>query len=121
MEVHGALARSYLELWGNSVRRLFGEGVVPLVGPEPSDNRFKDPEWSSDPYFDFCKQAYLLTTQWAEDILLQTKGLDEATRRKADWYFRQILARFRRQTSRLRTPRSCARRLPPMPRTSCRA
>jgi len=74
------------------VRRFFGEGVEPLVAPEPSDNRFKDPEWSSDPYFDFCKQAYLLTTQWAEDILLQTKGLDEATRRKADWYFRQIFS-----------------------------
>jgi poly[(R)-3-hydroxyalkanoate] polymerase subunit PhaC len=89
-EAQGALARSYLELWSNSVRRLFGEAVEPLVAPEPSDNRFKDPEWSTDLYFDFCKQAYLLTTQWAEDMLLQTEGLDEMTRRKADWCFRQV-------------------------------
>jgi polyhydroxyalkanoate synthase len=90
VRAQGALVRSYLDLWNNSVRRLLGEAVEPLVEPEPSDNRFKDPEWSENPYFDFWKQAYLLTTQWAEDMLLQTEGLDELTRRKADLYFRQI-------------------------------
>jgi polyhydroxyalkanoate synthase len=85
-----ALVRSYLDLWNDSARRLFGECVEPLVEPEPSDNRFKDPEWSESPYFDFWKQAYLLTTHWAEDMLLQTEGLDDLTRRKADWHFRQI-------------------------------
>jgi polyhydroxyalkanoate synthase subunit PhaC len=85
-----ALVRSYIDLWNNSARRLFGEAVEPLVEPEPSDNRFKDPEWSENPYFDFWKQAYLLTTHWAEDMLLQTEGLDDLTRRKAEWHFRQI-------------------------------
>ena len=67
-----------------------GDDVEPLIEPEPSDNRFKDPEWSENPYFDFWKQAYLLTTHWAEDMLRQTEGLDDTTRQKADWHFRQI-------------------------------
>ena len=89
-EAQGALIRSYLDLWSNVAWRFFGAAVEPLVKPEPSDNRFKDPEWSENPYFDFCKQAYLLTTHWAENMLVQTEGLDEGTRRKAEWYFRQI-------------------------------
>jgi len=89
-EAQGTLLHSYLDLWSNSVRRLMGEDVEPLAAPEPSDNRFKDPDWSNDPYFDFWKQAYLLTTHWAENMLCQTEGLDDATRQKAEWHFRQI-------------------------------
>ena len=43
----------------------------------PGDNRFKDPEWDHNPFFDFCKQAYLLACKWAEDQLATTPGLDE--------------------------------------------
>ncbi len=93
-EANGALMRSYADLWNNSLRRMMGENVEPVAEPDPSDNRFKDPEWSSNPYFDFWKQAYLLTTQWAEDVLQQTEGLDERTRQKADFYFRQLSSAF---------------------------
>jgi poly[(R)-3-hydroxyalkanoate] polymerase subunit PhaC len=85
-----ALVRSYAELWSNWGRRLMGEDVEPLITPDPSDNRFKDPEWSENAYFDLWKQAYLLTTQWADDMLQHTQGLDETTRQKANWHFRQI-------------------------------
>ncbi len=89
-EAQGTLLRSYIDLWNASIRRLLGEEVDPVAEPEPSDNRFKDPEWSSNPYFDFLKQAYLLTTHWAEDVLQQTDGLDEASRHKAEFYLRQL-------------------------------
>src|SRR5262245_16437166 len=89
-EAQVTLFRSYADLWNNSLRRLMGEDVEPVAEPDPSDNRFKDPEWTSNPYFDFWKQAYLLTTHWAEDVLHQTEGLDERTRQKADFYFRQL-------------------------------
>ncbi|HYD16273.1 MAG TPA: class I poly(R)-hydroxyalkanoic acid synthase, partial [Hyphomicrobium sp.] len=68
-EAQGSLVGSYIDLWNNSIRRMMGETVSPVAEPESSDNRFKDPEWSSNPYFDFWKQAYLLTTSWAEDVL----------------------------------------------------
>lgn len=93
-EAQGTLFRSYVDVWSNALRRVFGEDVAPVAEPEPSDNRFKDPEWSSNPYFDFWKQAYLVTTHWAEDVLQQTEGLDERTRQKADFYLRQLSSAF---------------------------
>ena len=33
----------------------------PVVTPDPKDKRFADPEWSQNQFFDFLKQAYLLT------------------------------------------------------------
>src|SRR6185436_12635547 len=89
-EANGTLLRSYGELWTNTVRRMFGETVAPVAEPEPGDNRFKDPEWSSNPYFDFWKQSYLVTTHWCENFLQQTGGLDDRTRAKADFYLRQL-------------------------------
>jgi polyhydroxyalkanoate synthase len=89
-EAQGTLVNSYLDLWNASIRRMLGEQVEPVVEPEPSDNRFKDPEWSSNPWFDFWKQAYLVTTHWAEDVLQQTQGLDDPARRKAEFYLRQL-------------------------------
>ncbi len=89
-EAQGTLLRSYAELWNNTVRRMFGEEVAPVAEPEPSDSRFKDPEWSANPYFDFWKQAYLVTSKWAEDMLHNTEGLDERTRQRAEFYLRQV-------------------------------
>ncbi len=89
-EVQGSLMRSYMELWNNTLRRMLGETVQPVAQPDAGDNRFKDPEWSSNPYFDFWKQAYLLTTNWAENVIERTDGLDERTKQKIDFYFRQV-------------------------------
>ena len=89
-EAQGNLMRSYMELWNNQLRRMLGEDVAPVAAPEPGDNRFKDPEWSSNPFFDFWKQAYLVTTNWAEDVLDKTDGLDERTRQKAEFFMRQV-------------------------------
>lgn len=89
-EAQSELLGSYVDLWNNSLRRLFGEDVEAIAEPAPGDNRFKDPEWTSNPYFDFCKQAYLLTTNWAEDLVCKTEGIDERTKRKADFYLRQV-------------------------------
>lgn len=88
----GDLMRSYADLWGRSVRRFFGEKVEPVVEPEPGDNRFKDPDWSDGQYFDFWKQAYLITSRWAEDLTRKTEGVDEKTRQKALFYLNQMLA-----------------------------
>jgi polyhydroxyalkanoate synthase subunit PhaC len=89
-EANGTLLRTYGELWTNTVRRMFGETVAPVAEPEPGDSRFKDPEWSANPYFDFWKQAYLVTAKWAEDMLHNTEGLDGRTRQRAEFYLRQV-------------------------------
>jgi polyhydroxyalkanoate synthase len=63
-----------------------------VAEPEPGDNRFKDPEWSEGQYFDFWKQAYLITSRWAEDLTRSTEGVDEKTRQRALFYLNQMLA-----------------------------
>jgi poly[(R)-3-hydroxyalkanoate] polymerase subunit PhaC len=85
----GELFKSYADLWGRSFRRFLGEQVEPVAEPEPGDNRFKDPDWSNS---DFWKQAYLITSRWAEDITRNTEGVDDKTRKKALFYLDQMLA-----------------------------
>src|SRR6266478_3927380 len=84
------IAKDYLDLWGSSVRRLAGEQARPAIEPSPRDKRFKDPEWKSNQFFDFVMQLYLLTTQWAHDLVHNAEGVDPHTRKKAEFYVAQI-------------------------------
>ena len=90
LELQSSLGKAYLDLWANTVKRMAGEQVQPVVEPEPRDKRFADPEWSSNQFFDFLKQAYLLTVQWANRLVRDAQGIDPHTRQKADFYVRQI-------------------------------
>ena len=89
-EAQAKLYASYGEVWTNTVKRMLGETVAPVVTPAQGDNRFKDPEWSSNPFFDFWKQSYLVTTNWAEDLMAHTQGLDERAQQKALFYMRLL-------------------------------
>src|SRR5579872_6967773 len=80
------LGRSYLDLWSTAVKRMAGEEAEPVAQPSPRDKRFADPEWSSNAFFDFLKQAYLLTVTWANHLVKDAEGLDPLTQQKADFY-----------------------------------
>jgi polyhydroxyalkanoate synthase len=84
------MAKGYLDLWGSAMRRLAGEEAMPAIAPSPRDKRFADPEWKSNQFFDFVMQAYLLTTQWAQDLVRNAEGIDPHTRKKAEFYVNQI-------------------------------
>src|SRR3984893_5109709 len=84
------IAKAYLDLWGSSVRHLAGEQVPPAIAPSPRDTRFSDPEWKSNQFFDLLLQLYLLTTEWAHDLVRNAEGLDAHTRKKAEFYVQQI-------------------------------
>ncbi len=88
-DAQSRLFSGYVEIWNYTFRRMLGEDVPPVVEPGPGDNRFKDPEWSNNAYFDFWKQFYLLTIQWTEELLARTEGLDERERQKAAFYLEQ--------------------------------
>ena len=90
LELQSSLGKAYLDLWANAVKRMAGETVEPVVAPDPRDKRFADPEWSSNQFFDFLKQAYLLTVQWANRLVRDAEGLDPHVLQKADFYVRQI-------------------------------
>jgi polyhydroxyalkanoate synthase len=90
VELQASLGRAYLDLWAGAARRLAGEPAAPAVAPDPKDKRFADPEWSQNQFFDFLKQAYLLTTNWADHLVKNAEGIDPHTRQKAAFYVKQI-------------------------------
>jgi poly[(R)-3-hydroxyalkanoate] polymerase subunit PhaC len=90
LDLQLSLGRSYLDLWAGAVKRMAGEKTEPVAEPSPKDKRFTDPEWSSNQFFDFLKQSYLLTVSWADHLVKDAEGLDPITLQKADFYVRQI-------------------------------
>ncbi len=90
LEAQNRLGKAYLDLWAAAAKRLTGEEIAPVVTPEAGDKRFTDPEWSSNQYYDFLKQAYLLSARWAKQLVSDAAGLDQHTRQKAEFYMRQI-------------------------------
>ncbi len=57
VEAQTRLSEAFISLWGSTWQRLQGEVANPVAVPEPKDNRFAHAEWSTNPVFDFIKQA----------------------------------------------------------------
>ncbi len=94
-EMQTTLGKSYLDLWGHMARRMVGEhDVGPVIAPAARDKRFMDSQWSENAFFDFIKQAYLLTAKWARELVDNAEGLDPHTRHKAEFYIQQITNAF---------------------------
>ncbi|WP_181705619.1 class I poly(R)-hydroxyalkanoic acid synthase [Chthonobacter rhizosphaerae] len=92
LEAQTRLATGYMDLWSQAMRKAMGEEARPVAEPEPGDKRFTDPEWRENQFYDVLKQAYLISTRWAQGLVDEAHGLDEHTRHKADFYVRQIAA-----------------------------
>jgi polyhydroxyalkanoate synthase len=91
LEAQTRLFSGYLTVWGNAVSKAGGgEDVPDAVQPARGDKRFQDPEWGRNAFFDFLKQAYLVTSRWAADLVEHADGLDEHTRHKAEFYVKQV-------------------------------
>jgi polyhydroxyalkanoate synthase subunit PhaC len=90
VEAQSRIATSFMSLWAATLKRMQGEEAQPVATPDPKDNRFRDPDWTQNPVFDFFKQAYLVTTRWAEALVEEADDIDEHTRQKARFYVRQI-------------------------------
>lgn len=85
------LANEFFELWKNSLSKLGGEQVDPLVKPSEKDRRFKDVVWQENAVFDYMKQAYLLTGSWMEKLVQQADDIDPKTRQKVEFYTKQYV------------------------------
>src|SRR6202035_3073048 len=53
LELQTRLGKAYLDLWASAAKRMAGEPSEPVAVPAPNDNRFADPEWTSNQFFDF--------------------------------------------------------------------
>ncbi len=89
-EAQTRLATDFVELWGRTYQRFLGHDVEPVATPEQSDRRFADPEWQENPLFDFMKQAYLLTSNWADELVEKAEGVEERKKQRAQFYLEQI-------------------------------
>ena len=87
-----ALTKNFVDLWASTLQRLQGEQAPPVATPDATDKRFADAAWRDNPYFDFIKQAYVLTTRWADDLVKRADELDPHDREKAQFYLRQVTA-----------------------------
>jgi len=90
IEAERRLWTAYLDLWSTSMKRMLGEPAPPAIEAEPRDRRFADEDWRDNQFFDFIRQAYLITSRWAADLTDEASGLDPHTRQKAAFYVKQI-------------------------------
>jgi polyhydroxyalkanoate synthase len=90
IEAQTKLSSDFISLWGATMRRFTGEDVPPVAEPEPGDKRFSDPEWRNNPMFDFLRQAYVIATRWANEMVDKAEDVAPSTREKASFYLRQV-------------------------------
>ncbi|MER9397964.1 class I poly(R)-hydroxyalkanoic acid synthase [Mesorhizobium sp. M0615] len=92
LEAQTRLFAGYMTVWGNTIQKVSPNAEAPedAVKPERGDKRFQDPEWGRNAFFDFLKQAYLVTSRWAADLVEHAEGLDDHTRHKASFYVKQV-------------------------------
>ena len=91
MQAQAELWQRYWKLWAKAIGVLPTGKTEPVAAPDPKDARFKDPEWSENQYFDFMKQAYLINSRWAEQLVEQAENIDPDTRHKASFYVKQVI------------------------------
>jgi polyhydroxyalkanoate synthase len=91
VEMQARLGKSFFDLFTSTSRRLAGEPAEPAARPDPRDTRFSDPEWSSNQYFDFIKQTYLIFADWAKYLVEHAEKVDPVVRQRAEFYMRQFV------------------------------
>ena len=92
LEAQTKLFAGYMGIWANSIRKMSGDAPEggAAIEPDRGDKRFQDPDWAGNAFFDFLRQAYLVTSRWAGELVSDADGLDEHTRHKAGFYVKQI-------------------------------
>ncbi len=90
LEAQEKLRKQFISLCISTAERLQGRETSPVVEPGARDKRFSDPAWKDNPFFDFLKQAYLIATGWATDLVKDSDNLDAPTKERASFYVKVI-------------------------------
>ncbi|GAA5194070.1 class I poly(R)-hydroxyalkanoic acid synthase [Ferrimonas gelatinilytica] len=83
--------QSQLQLFQNTMLKQAGQTVDPMIEPEKGDRRFRDPQWHENPWFDYIKQSYLLTTQSLLASIDGLEELDEDAKQRLRFFTRQAV------------------------------
>jgi len=66
---------------------------VGLPSPDAdADPRFADAAWRENPFFDFARRMFLVSSTWAETLAWNAPDLTETERRRAAFFIRQAMA-----------------------------
>ena len=91
LEAQTQLMGSFFNVWTRSLSRMGGEAPAEDETLK-KEKRFADEDWQRNPFFDFLRQVYVTTSDWAEKMVAEAEGLDAHTRHKAAFYVKQIMA-----------------------------
>jgi polyhydroxyalkanoate synthase len=94
----GKVIEQQVEFWGKTLKHAVeaqhalatGGGPAP-DDATPDDPRFANPLWKSNPYFNYLKQQYLLTSQALEQAVEDLDGIDAKDRWRMQYFTRQVI------------------------------
>jgi len=81
----------YQQLWMNTTQALLNNEAPQPTDGISADRRFRDPEWSENPVFNFLKESYLLNARWVTAMTGAVEKVDSDTAMKIDFYARQLV------------------------------
>ena len=89
-----ALQKHYMDqqmsLWQAMLAKQQGGEQSFKVEPQPGDRRFAAPEWRESPLYDYIHQAYLLNTQYLNQIVELMPAQDEKSKDRLRFVARQV-------------------------------
>jgi len=91
LEAQQELWAGYQALWMNTTEALLKNQQPTSRKNTIPDRRFKDPEWSENPIFNFLKESYLLNARWLMSMTSSIEGADADLAMKIDFYARQLI------------------------------
>lgn len=95
--------RQSSEIWETTRRMLHGEPIE-SPGAGPPDRRFRSAEWEENALFDHLRRSYLFASQWTQDLIRDTHGVESEDREKVAFYTRQLLSALSPSNSALTNP-----------------
>ena len=79
-----------MSLWQSMLAKQQGGEQSFKVEPQPGDRRFSAPEWRESPVYDYLHQAYLLNTQYLNQIVELIPAQDEKGKNRLRFVARQV-------------------------------
>ncbi|MCF6232973.1 MAG: class I poly(R)-hydroxyalkanoic acid synthase [Rhodobacteraceae bacterium] len=84
----GKLMQQQMELWSQSVAQF---AAMQRSEERPTDRRFANPMWESNPYFAAIKQQYLMNAEMIEKAVDEVEDMDDLDKRRLGFFSRQII------------------------------
>ncbi len=95
------LVEQQVNYWGKSLKHYLEAQQALAKGrleapedPTPTDRRFRNELWQTNPYFNFLKQQYMLNSEAMQNAVGGLDGLEETEKRRVEFFSRQIIDLF---------------------------